>query len=344
MESILYQLPKKAISTNRRWLFSRCFPDCVEYWKTFLLNLCLFVLTVVALYHVVYIVCGTKRVAMISSILFCVSPASVFMSVMYSEILFSFCTFVGLWLLLTGRLWLSSLCFALSSAARSNGIVNCGFIAYSCISRLWNQRQCLKNTILHILVCAIQCFITLLPFLAFQVYGYFQFCTRGSDRPWCYDYIPLMYSFIQKQYWNVGLFRYYELKQLPNFFLASPVVVLSTIYVVVYFKSALERQFNPDFHIRKKCYNGGVWSVTALPFVVHLAFLLLVGTTSMHVQVITRLICSSTPGFYWFAGHVMDLDGKEFTHSQLCRCLVGLYFVTFSVVGTLMHSTFYPWT
>ena len=29
----------------------------------------------------------------------------------------------------------------------------------------------------------------------------------------------------------------------------------------------------------------GVWSVTALPFVVHLAFLLLVGTTSMHVQV-----------------------------------------------------------
>jgi len=38
-----------------------------------------------------------------------------------------------------------------------------------------------------------------------------------EDRPWCSKVIPnfsAMYMFIQKEYWGVGLFAYYEIKQV----------------------------------------------------------------------------------------------------------------------------------
>ena len=50
--------------------------------------------------------------------------------------------------------------------------------------------------------------------------GYAQFC--GSEawanadraRPYCQPAGPSLYSFIQSNYWGVGLFKYYQLQQV----------------------------------------------------------------------------------------------------------------------------------
>ncbi|MBM6387322.1 MAG: hypothetical protein JSY10_25545 [Paenibacillus sp.] len=41
--------------------------------------------------------------------------------------------------------------------------------------------------------------ITFSGLISFQYYAYNLFCLL--DRPWCTEKIPLVYSFVQKEYW-----------------------------------------------------------------------------------------------------------------------------------------------
>jgi phosphatidylinositol glycan class V len=50
-----------------------------------------------------------------------------------------------------------------------------------------------------------------------------------------------LYAYVQRKYWNVGLFRYYEMKQIPNFILALPVLVLSYAAVFTWISQSWAR-------------------------------------------------------------------------------------------------------
>ena len=208
-----------------------------------LVNLCVFPLAAVALYLLTLFVSQNQRFSILTIILFCVNPASVFMSAVYTETLFAFCTFTGLYLLAYHYSWSATLFFSLASATRSNGIVLAAFIAYFHLYRLYSTLYSVSKTSVPqiakaIIICTLQCIVIVLPFLLFQAYSYWIFCrlptTPGESGTyeWCHWMLPLSYSYIQQHYWNVGFLRYFELKQIPNFLLAFPAVCLScyTLY------------------------------------------------------------------------------------------------------------------
>jgi hypothetical protein len=39
---------------------------------------------------------------------------------------------------------------------------------------------------------------------------------NGEELRWCQERVPNLYAFVQREYWGVGLFRYYQLKQVRS--------------------------------------------------------------------------------------------------------------------------------
>nr|XP_048290037.1 GPI mannosyltransferase 2 isoform X3 [Myodes glareolus] len=199
-----------------------------------------------------------------------------------------------------------------------------------------------------------------------------------NEPPWCSWELPLIYSYIQDVYWNVGLLRYYELKQVPNFLLATPVTVLvmwaTWTYVTTHPRLCLTLglQRCKDSKTLEKSHPGFL-SPQVFVYLVHAAVLLLFGGLCMHVQVLTRFLGSSTPIVYWFPAHLLqneepllrsvDIVPEENTPpgikaprncimkllynwkacSPVTRCILG-YFLTYWLLGLLLHCNFLPWT
>ncbi|TNN02390.1 hypothetical protein fugu_009877 [Takifugu bimaculatus] len=107
-------------------------------------NSALFLLSVVALHALSRTVLQDRRLAMLSTLLYCITPANVFMTAGYSESLFAALTFGGLYLLEKGFTFRACLALSIATAARSNwtgkhrvsalpSIIACNF-PDSCIS------------------------------------------------------------------------------------------------------------------------------------------------------------------------------------------------------------------
>lgn len=149
-------------------------------------------------------------------LLFTLNPANIFMSAVYTECLFSLFSFACIRYLLAGDTWLSCLYLALSCATRSNGTTLCIFITMHYLEAIitdFKLRKCL--------ICVCQVSVGMSPIICYQVY---------TAHKLNYDYTGLLpYSYIQQTHWGVGLLKYYQAKQFPNFMLATPVVTLSCL-------------------------------------------------------------------------------------------------------------------
>lgn len=157
----------------------------------------------------------------------------------------------------------------------------------------------------------------------------------SADRPWCSSAIPnvsAMYMFIQKEYWNVGLFRYYEWKQLPNFVLAAPMLLLSGHGLATHFWSRFARPSKPKALLPPR----------ATTYYVHWLFLTVNALLVVHIQVTTRLLCACPPVFWAPAAYLME-PSRPAALSRLGRVVLA-YFLLFNVLGIGLFSSFYPWT
>ena len=254
------------------------------------INTATFVLATVGLYKLTQVIFHSPKLAKQVAILFCFNPASVFFSAVYSESIFAMTQFWGMLFLEQDNRLLSVLLFAVGATARSNGTISCGFIGYKYLQEIILQYRVSvsKGKKIRPIAMALKflkvtpfLFVIFLPFMLFQYYGCHLFCKTPQNSPWCNAIVPIPYSYVQKHYWNVGFLKYYELKQLPNFLLTLPLVVLSALGIYEY----LGRQTKEDIlslGLLIKKSN----SLNIFVYVCHLAFLMVFGITSMHVQVI----------------------------------------------------------
>lgn len=292
-----------------------------------LLNALLSALAAASLYGLGRAVLGQQRQAFLAALLFSLSPAGVFMAAAYSESVFAFLAFGAMWQLEKGHGWLSGLLFSLASGARANGMVNAGFFLYSRGRRfalqlqvgsaslrklplLWKQVLSLASS------AALACAGIFLPFALFQYYAYVRFCgpgtgldqsipeallqlardkgyrvagMAGAKPPWCSQRFPVVYSYIQDTYWNVGFLRYFELRQIPNFLLALPVTLLGSWAAWTYVSTNPRHCLTLGLERSKSEEGGkardGFCGPATFVYVVHATALLAFGFFCMHVQV-----------------------------------------------------------
>lgn len=315
-----------------------------------------------------------------ASILFCFNPASIFYSSIYSESLYALLSIGGLYFLMSGANNFAALWFALSGCVRSNGVLNAGYIGFQTMHRAYDAVFLKKNTFLAVKVLVsgiLRCIFVFAPFAAFQAYGYYNLCDGDKLRPWCNAKIPLLYNFIQSHYWGVGFLRYFQLKQLPNFLLASPILSIAVCSIIHYVKLQPEAFFSLGFQVAPEKYGEietstvsqedhtlrrrkrttketsptvlstdnvstdklGKFSIIIIPFVLHLGFMVATAFFVMHVQVATRFL-SSSPPIYWFASYIL---ASPMTRKRWGYLIWG-YCAAYILIGSLLFSNFYPFT
>ncbi|KAK4395856.1 GPI mannosyltransferase 2 [Sesamum angolense] len=209
----------------------------------YILNNIAFVFASLYLFRLSVLVLKDPEVAFRASVLFCFNPASIFYSSIYSESLYAFLSFGGLYHFMNGTDYFATVWLALSGCARSNGVLNAGYICFrrmQLVNKAFLSRKCTYWLTLKILLAgALCCLCIFAPFISFQAFGYVNICMGRSAaemRPWCKARLPFLYNYIQSHYWGVGFLRYFRVKQLPNFLLASPILSLALCSIVHYVK------------------------------------------------------------------------------------------------------------
>ncbi|XP_061379428.1 GPI mannosyltransferase 2-like [Danaus plexippus] len=253
---------------------------------------------------------------------------------------------------------LSALPAGFSMITRSNGVINLGFIFYASFKnviertlpeiaykyRTLKHRIIIPVLLLPIFTSTVALFLTVIvaifPFVLVQTYNYFKFCVPNDHNlpefltiteyllpgtaasPWCNNSLPLSYSYIQRHYWGVGPFEYYKLKQIPNFMLALPILVLILYNCLSYLKNNMrlllrlglkENIFNFIYSSkmgnRQKQYSKtfGANDPVFFVYVVHVLFLSFFCLVFVHIQVTTRLLASASPVLYWICSSKINV-------------------------------------
>ena len=343
---------------------------------------------------------------------FCFNPAGVFFTAAYSESIFAMLTFIGHAIAARGRYigWKAMLqprdiskyqilfakwyaipilvLWALASYTRSNGVLSTTVwwfligIGTACLQCQNDTRARIINCVSALLYNFAMGFIVFFPVQLHDYQGYNIHCTPQSSTlhpEWCRHATRFsLYAYVQRKHWNVGLFRYYELKQTPNFILAAPVLVLSSWAAATWIRRSLTRHklvFIRSFFDRiesivrwayialgtsvmvsnkdtdrvsthflpEKDDTGLLLGAILLPYYAILFGFVLVGLFLAHVQISTRLICSSCPAFYWFIAILYIKNNKPISNIST-RWLLFFYFSLYNFLGVIMHVNWLPWT
>ncbi|KAJ2663490.1 ER membrane glycoprotein subunit of the GPI transamidase complex-like protein [Coemansia sp. RSA 1199] len=306
-------------------------------------NAC-FVAAAVTLYTLGQHTLRSERLAYIASLLFVFAPSNMFMSAVYTESLFAWLVFSAMLCVTRQQHVAASLWLCASTLCRSNGVMYAGYLVWNVVVRreAWIGKRWTHVTV-KVAAAAGLVAVSALGFVGFQIYGYWTHCLQPlypehPSRAYCDGFPATVYGFVQAEYWDVGFLRYYTLSQIPNFLLAAPMIVLSIAGLYTYAAHDPVRLATLGWKRRPSLDTTSLATAflgdRLLPHIYLWALLLAVATTTMHVQVITRMF-SAVPAVFWFAAHLASKD-------RFTQCIVTGYFVGYGLVGVVLFSNFFP--
>lgn len=330
-----------------------------------LLNVIFFVNAATILYDLTMEVFNDRRLARIVTTLFCFNPASIFFSAPYTESLHCWLSFSVMLYCVRNEWQGAILPLAMSIWCRSNGVLNVGFMIYYITRDACINRTSVFKAMVKVSGGAI---VAGTAFTIIQTYFYSLYCENnpmemsdavknyglskdyilpGQRRPvWCAFAIPYSYSYLQNFYWNVGFLKYYELKQIPNFALAAPILIIMIGHSIHYLLSNKQIVFCLGL-ARSKQNNQGV---NLFVYVIHALALSLFCVVFVHIQVSTRMLASSTPYIYWICAQYFHRENhanssKAFLQPKSNTTkFIKAWFLGYFVIGTVLFSNFLPWT
>ncbi|XP_051162393.1 GPI mannosyltransferase 2 [Leptopilina boulardi] len=232
--------------------------------------------------------------------------------------------------------------------------------------------------------------LSIVPFCLFQIYNYSKFCIPQANvtdlppyivhysiennlvlpgsiqLPWCDLAIPIAYSSVQERYWNVGFMRYYQIKQIPQFLLAFPILYIMLKFNIKFLKEHRRNLVNLSFFKTKEKNENTVktfYPLSMFPFVIHSLFLTCFCIFIVHIQISTRLLASASPVMFWYCAFALSYKSKSSEFDELNNLhskwkvflltqkkysksdiFILSYFLSYIVIGTFMFSNFLPWT
>lgn len=332
---------------------------------TILVNIIFFINAALILYQLTIETFNNHRLARIVTTLFCFNPASIFFSAPYTESLFCWLSFSVMLHSMRNNIQSALLPLALGIWCRSNGVLNFGFIVYFIIRDACINRVNLFSALIKVSTAAI---VAGVSFIIVQAYYYSLYCDgndfdmnelvrkygneqnfllAGERRPvWCTFDIPYSYSYLQSYYWNVGFFKYYEYKQIPNFALAAPILIIIIYHAIKFLRKNPQIVFCLGLTRRMR----HIQNVNQFVYVVHAFALSIFCIIFVHIQVSTRMLASSSPYIYWICAQYLHTENhlnssKAFLQPKTpFTKFIKAWFLGYFVIGTVLFSNFLPWT
>ncbi|KAH6594509.1 hypothetical protein BASA50_006458 [Batrachochytrium salamandrivorans] len=279
----------------------------------------MFVGAAISLYWLSIHILRDNRLAVISAALFAFSPAGIFMSSIYTESPFAMCAFAGMLCMVRGRIWYASAWWFCASLIRANGILLAGFLVWDMLHPFSPQKN-------------------------LSYYSWNLFCTGmdGIQRPWCTNFIPSLYSFVQDYYWNNGFLKYYTLQQIPNFLLATPYLLVSVMGISEFIYRYRLEVLSLGFITSQESERAQLIR-TQLPFMYLWMAMLAICALFMHVQVILRFF-TSMPMLFWVLAQWLGQCSSDTTAYRLgmAGSMFSVYYAVYPAVGAVLFACFLP--
>ncbi|QSZ34690.1 hypothetical protein DSL72_007545 [Monilinia vaccinii-corymbosi] len=314
-------------------------------------------LSVLILYSLTLRLFPSKRFALVTALLYIITPAGIFLSAPYAESSCAFLTFLGIFLFTKSfgsrsksrtlghdlLILISGVVFGVATTFRSNALLN-GFLlldeAFRNLIGLGNGFHI--ATIRRLIITGLGGICIGIGFLSPQYLAYQEYC-RATDaesiRTWCSNTIPSIYTFVQGYYWNNGLFKYWTLSNIPLFLLAMPMIIVLGVSSTWGVRDSHRQQIavapmkETSPSVDEMQYSDRVQIIRNLALS---QLLLTVYTvTSGHVQIITR-ISSSHPVYLWYMA-ILAGKGNDPTVT-----VVGRFMIIYAGIQSGLFSSFLP--